>query len=45
MVHDGQERGGLPTGVIFSAMLLDCEEIVQEWRRSSRSDCHIVEAC
>lgn len=32
MVHDGQERGGLPTGVIFSAMLLDCEEIVQEWR-------------
>ncbi|KAJ5334287.1 hypothetical protein MYU51_004883 [Penicillium brevicompactum] len=32
MHHDGQERGGLPTGVIFSAMLLDCEEIVQEWR-------------
>ncbi|KAJ5541960.1 hypothetical protein N7535_004379 [Penicillium sp. DV-2018c] len=32
MIHDGQERGGLPTGVIFSAMLLDCEEIVQEWR-------------
>ncbi|KAJ6123599.1 hypothetical protein N7471_010916 [Penicillium samsonianum] len=32
MFHDGQERGGLPTGVIFSAMLLDCEEIVQEWR-------------
>ncbi|TVY15987.1 Glucan synthesis regulatory protein [Lachnellula arida] len=30
-VHDGQERGGLPTGVIFSSMLLDCEEIVQEW--------------
>jgi cell wall assembly regulator SMI1 len=32
MHHDGQERGGLPTGVLFSAMLLDCEEIVQEWR-------------
>ncbi|KAJ5081378.1 hypothetical protein NUU61_009642 [Penicillium alfredii] len=31
MVHDGQERPGLPTGVIFSSMLLDCEEIVQEW--------------
>ncbi|TVY58592.1 Glucan synthesis regulatory protein [Lachnellula suecica] len=30
-VHDGQERGGLPTGIIFSSMLLDCEEIVQEW--------------
>lgn len=32
MVHDGQERPGLPTGVIFGCMLLDCEEIVQEWR-------------
>lgn len=30
-VHDGQERGGIPTGIIFSCMLLDCEEIVQEW--------------
>jgi cell wall assembly regulator SMI1 len=30
-VHDGQERGGTPTGIIFSSMLLDCEEIVQEW--------------
>lgn len=30
MLHDGQERPGLPTGVIFSCMLLDCEEIVQE---------------
>ncbi|KAK4152630.1 glucan synthesis regulatory protein [Chaetomidium leptoderma] len=29
--HDGQERGGNPTGIIFGAMLLDCEEIVQEW--------------
>ncbi|PYH94962.1 glucan synthesis regulatory protein [Aspergillus ellipticus CBS 707.79] len=32
MVHDGQERPGLPTGVIFGCMLLDCEEIVQEWK-------------
>ncbi|KAI9697988.1 MAG: Cell wall assembly regulator [Candelina mexicana] len=31
-VHDGQERGGMPTGIIFGCMLLDCEEIVQEWR-------------
>jgi len=30
--HDGQERGGRPTGILFSCMLLDCEEIVQEWR-------------
>ena len=30
-LHDGQERGGLPTGIIFGCMLLDCEEIVQEW--------------
>lgn len=30
-VHDGQERGGLPTGIIFGHMLLDCEEMVQEW--------------
>ncbi|KAH8821493.1 hypothetical protein F5884DRAFT_745809 [Xylogone sp. PMI_703] len=31
-VHDGQERGGMPTGIIFGCMLLDCEEIVQEWQ-------------
>ena len=30
--HDGQERGGTPTGIIFGSMLLDCEEIVQEWK-------------
>ena len=30
--HDGQERGGRPTGIIFGCMLLDCEEIYQEWR-------------
>jgi len=35
-VHDGQERGGNPTGIIFSAMLLDCEEIVQEWEQWRR---------
>jgi cell wall assembly regulator SMI1 len=31
-IHDGQERGGRPTGIIFSSMLLDCEEMVQEWQ-------------
>lgn len=31
-IHDGQERGGLPTGIIFGCMLLDCEEIVMEWQ-------------
>lgn len=31
-IHDGQERGGMPTGIIFGCMLLDCEEIVQEWK-------------
>lgn len=31
MIHDGQERGGTPTGIIFSGMLMDAEEIVQEW--------------
>ena len=30
-VHDGQERGGRPTGVLFGCMMLDCEEIVEEW--------------
>ncbi|KAF7189908.1 Glucan synthesis regulatory protein [Pseudocercospora fuligena] len=32
-IHDGQERGGQPTGVIFGCMLLDCEEIIQEWQQ------------
>jgi cell wall assembly regulator SMI1 len=36
MVHDGQERGGAPTGIIFASMLLDCEEIVQEWEQWTR---------
>jgi cell wall assembly regulator SMI1 len=32
-IHDGQERGGQPTGVVFGCMLLDCEEIMQEWQQ------------
>ncbi|KAL0262164.1 Cell wall assembly regulator [Diplodia seriata] len=35
-IHDGQERGGLPTGLFFGCMILDCEEIVMEygnWRK------------
>ena len=31
-IHDGQERGCTPTGVVFGCMLLDCEEIVQGWK-------------
>ncbi|KAF2750200.1 cell wall assembly and cell proliferation coordinating protein [Sporormia fimetaria CBS 119925] len=31
-IHDGQERGGLPTGILFGLMLLDCEEIIMEWQ-------------
>ena len=31
--HDGQERGGMPTGIVFGCMLLDCEEIMQEWQQ------------
>lgn len=30
-IHDGQERGGRPAGILIGCMLLDCEEIVQEW--------------
>lgn len=36
--HDGQERGGRPTGVVFGCMLLDCEEIVQEWHQWRRTN-------
>ena len=32
-IHDGQERGGRPTGILLGCMLLDCEEIVQEWNQ------------
>jgi cell wall assembly regulator SMI1 len=31
-IHDGQERGGRPTGAIFGGMLMDCEEILDEWK-------------
>ncbi|KAA8913165.1 hypothetical protein FN846DRAFT_185027 [Sphaerosporella brunnea] len=31
-VHDGQERGGRPTGAVFGGMLMDCEEILDEWK-------------
>ncbi|KAF2158170.1 cell wall assembly and cell proliferation coordinating protein, partial [Myriangium duriaei CBS 260.36] len=37
-IHDGQERGGRPSGVIFGCMLLDCEEIVQEWKQWARTN-------
>lgn len=36
MCHDGQERGGLPSGILFGCMLLDCEEIVEEWTNWQR---------
>ncbi|KAK5680929.1 Cell wall assembly regulator [Elasticomyces elasticus] len=32
-IHDGQERGGMPSGMIFGCMMLDCEEIIQEWQQ------------
>ena len=35
-IHDGQERGGMPTGVVFGCMLLDCEEILGYQRSGSR---------
>lgn len=31
-MHDGQDRGGKPTGILFGVTLLDCEEIVEEWQ-------------
>ncbi|ANB14716.1 Smi1p [Sugiyamaella lignohabitans] len=31
MVHDGQERGGRPTGLFFNICILDLEGIVEEW--------------
>ncbi|KTW25612.1 hypothetical protein T552_03472 [Pneumocystis carinii B80] len=30
-IHDGQERGGKPTGIIFGITLLDCEEVLEEY--------------
>lgn len=31
MLHDGQERGGRPTGAIFGICLMDLESIAEEW--------------
>lgn len=31
LIHDGQERGGKPTGLFFSITLLQLEGIVEEW--------------
>lgn len=31
-VHDGQERGGRPTGLMFGGMFMDCEEMLDEWK-------------
>lgn len=31
-IVDGQERGGRPTGIIFGCMLMDCEEMLDEWK-------------
>ena len=30
-IHDGQESGGRPTGLIFGMTLLDIEDIIEEW--------------
>ncbi|KAG5519285.1 hypothetical protein PMAC_001910 [Pneumocystis sp. 'macacae'] len=30
-IHDGQERGGKPTGIVFGVTLLDCEELLEEY--------------
>ena len=43
MCHDGQERLGNPTGIIFGSMLLDCEEIVQEWEQWRRVNQQLVQ--
>lgn len=42
MIHDGQECGGTPTGIIFGAPLLDCEEIVKEWDQWVRINQHYL---
>lgn len=41
-VHDGQERGGTPTGICFGAMLLDCEEMVQDWDQWRKVNQHFL---
>jgi cell wall assembly regulator SMI1 len=42
MFHDGQERGGRPTGIILGAMLLDCEEILDEWNNWRTVNVHYL---
>lgn len=39
-IHDGQERGGRPTGLFFGIALLDCEELADEynlWKKVAAS--------
>lgn len=31
MTHDGQERGGRPTGIVFGIVMLDLESVAEEW--------------
>ncbi|KAK9463387.1 uncharacterized protein V1516DRAFT_618864 [Lipomyces oligophaga] len=31
MIHDGQEQGGKPCGIIYGSALLDTDEIMAEW--------------
>lgn len=31
LIHDGQERGGRPCGLIFNLILLDLESVSEEW--------------
>lgn len=31
LIHDGQERGGRPCGLIFGLTLLDLESVAEEW--------------
>ena len=41
--HDGQERGGKPTGVLFGITLLDMESISEEWNVWRRTALRIEE--
>lgn len=42
-IHDGQERGGLPTGVFFGITLLDLEQVSEEWNIWKRAANHVEE--
>lgn len=42
-VHDGQERGGKPTGIFFGIVLLDLEGISEEWNVWRRAALKIEE--